>query len=134
MTANGTNRLARVRPKGQAALAAALAAAALGVGACGSGDEKTIPRSDAEALLATLAEIEQKVEEGDCSSALTDATQFVAQVNSLPRDVGVETKEALREGGQNLIKLGEDECQEQAPPVPDPDTGTTGAFNFEEDD
>jgi len=132
MSAGGANRLDPVRLKASTRLALALALAALGLAACGSGDEGTIPRSDAEALLATLGEIEQKVQTGECSSAQTDATQFVAQVDQLPKDVGMETKEMLRRAGRNLIELTQDPEQCSEPEVPD--TGATGAFGVEEDD
>ena len=133
MRARGANRLDLVRLQAHTRLAIALALAALGLAACGS-DDGNIPRGDAEALLATLGEIERKVQAGECSSAHTDATQFVGQVEQLPKEAGTETKEMLRQAGRNLIELTQDpeQCSEPDPEVPD--TGATGAFGVEEDD
>ena len=109
-------RLATVARSWRKGLAAGLAAAALGAAGCG--EEGTIPRDDAQALLEALNEVESKVEEGDCSSAETDATQLVGAVNQLPSDVGADVKELLRAAGENLVRLTRDDCE--------PETGATG--------
>jgi hypothetical protein len=116
-------------------LALALATLALGLGACGSGDEEgTIPQENSDALLAALAEVERNVESGDCTSATTDAQQFVGLVNDLPKEVGAGVKEDLRLAGENLVSKTQDsdQCQAADEPEPEPDTGATGEFGSED--
>jgi hypothetical protein len=117
-------RLAAVPTPGRRALSTALALAAAGLGACGS-EDGTIPPQDAEALLAQLEEVEAAVEDGNCTSAQTDVSQLTAEVNALPKEVGVETKDSLRRLSENLSELVNDpeQCDEQ--------TGATGE-TFEE--
>ena len=112
-----------------------LVLSALALGACGSGDDGTIPQGDADALLSTLDQIEQSVDAGDCSIATNVATQLVTQVNGLPKEVGEETKAALRDASNNLVALTQDptKCEEpDQEQTTTTETGATGASGFEE--
>jgi hypothetical protein len=128
MSPGSRNTLAAMPgPRRRLAATAAIAAAALGLAACGSEDDGTIPRDDAEAMLAFLSEVQSAVDAGACTSATTDASQFVEAVNQLPKDVGTETKEELRAAGENLVEMTQDETKCAEPDEdPPPDTGTTG--------
>ena len=130
MSPESANTLAPMPgPRRRLAATAALAAAVLGLAACGSSDDGTIPPDDAEAMLATLSSVQENVDNGECTSATTDATQFVETVNLLPKDVGAETKEELRAAGENLVEMTQDETKCAEPgedPVEDPDTGASG--------
>ena len=122
MSVSRRNRLAAVPSAGRQQAAVALVAACLALPACGSGDEATIPEENADQLLAQLDEIDQAVADADCSKARTDISQLTGAVNELPADVGVETKEALRQLTDNLAELTESQCEEPA----SGDTGETG--------
>ena len=124
MTLFSRTRLAAVPTPGRRVLPAALALAAIGLGACGS-EDGTIPAQEAEALLAQLEQVEAAVEDRRCTSAQTDVSQLTAEVNALPQEVGVETKDSLRRLAENLSELVNDpeQCLEQ--------TGATGE-TFEE--
>jgi hypothetical protein len=134
MSANPANRLAPMPgPKRRRAAATVLAVAALslGLGACGGSDEDVqIPPENADALLQTLSDIRAKVEAGDCTSATTDASQFIEGINALPKDVGADTKEELREAGENLQAMTQDpsECQDSddEEEAPEPEVGPSG--------
>jgi hypothetical protein len=117
--------LAALLRSGRIAPALALVGAIVGLSACGSGDDGTIPPDDAESLLTALEQVQQDVDNGDCSVAQTDATQFVGQVDALPKEVGVEVKNVLREAGENLRDMtgDPDQCKE-------PDTGPSGDTGF----
>ena len=121
----------------RSALAAGAAFAVLGLAACGSGsDDVTIPQDNADAMLAELEELEAAVEADDCTAAVTDATQFVATVNALPKEVGEEVKTELREAGQDLIAKAQDPSQcgdtgEQTTTT-ETETGATGEFGAED--
>jgi hypothetical protein len=123
MRLRAAHRLALpMSPTIRSALAAGAAATALGLGlgACGSDSDGTIPPDQADALLAALTQVQESVEARDCTAAQTDARQFVEQVNALPREVGEETKNTLREAGNNLVAQTQDpaKCEE-------PDDGQT---------
>jgi hypothetical protein len=113
----------------------ALAALSLGLAACGEDEEGTIPRENAEILLQHLSGVEESVDAGDCTAATTNATQFVAAVDALPKEVGAETKDSLRQAGENLQAMTQDpgKCEEPAEeePTTTTDEGATG-FSGEE--
>jgi hypothetical protein len=96
---------------------AALALA--GLAGCGGGDEEggTIPPENAESMLSQLDGVRSAIDEENCTTAKTDTSQFVEAVNGLPEETGVETKEKLRQAGENLDELIAEECE---------DTGVTG--------
>jgi hypothetical protein len=113
-------RLAAVLGTGPKALALALVAALVLAG-CGSGEDGTIPQSDAEEMLAQVDEIDQAVEEPDCTQAQTEIAQLRGQVDALPDTVGTETK-------GELFKLVERMEQQVTDPeqCEEPDTGASG--------
>ena len=125
MSVGAVTTLAAVLRSGRIAPALALVGAIVGLSACGSGDDGTIPPDDATSLLDSLEQIQQDVDNGDCSVAQTDATQFVGQVDALPKEVGIEVKNVLREAGQNLQEMtgDPDKCKEA-------DTGPSGETGF----
>lgn len=131
MTLHFGHRLAAMsKSKRRRATSAAFAAAMMGLAGCGgSGDEGTIPSQNADELLQQLSLVETNVADGNCTTATTEAQQFVLAVNALPKDVGAETKEGLRDAGENLVAMTQDpaECEEaEEDEVIEPDTGATG--------
>ena len=92
----------------------------VGVAACGSDEGGTIPKDAAGAMLEQLDQVEANVEDGECFLAGNDADQLEDQVNSLPKQVGVETKDDLRTLVTQLQSLINKQCNEA-------DTGATGA-------
>jgi hypothetical protein len=132
----GITTLAAMRgPYRSMPLAIALAMALAG---CGSDPEATIPQTSADTLIGHLDGVEQAVANGDCDLAEAQAAEFVTTVNELPAEVGVETKEALRQAGTNLAELTvepeqcepagtTDQTDTQPPPTETtaPDTTTT---------
>jgi hypothetical protein len=121
---SAVTRLAAVLRSGRIAPALALVGATIGLAACGSGDG-TIPPDDADQLLSALEDVQRDIDNGECSIAETDATQFVGLVDALPKEVGVEVKDVLRQGGESLQQMAADpeKCTE-------PDTGASGATGF----
>jgi hypothetical protein len=119
------------------ALAAGALVAALALAACGSDSgDVTIPQDNADAMLAALDELQQKVDAGDCTGAQTDATQFVAEVNGLPKEVGEEVKTQLRAAGEDLIAKTQDPSQcgdgGEETTTTETETGATGEFGAED--
>jgi hypothetical protein len=115
-------RLAAMPGQKRLAGALAVAATAVAISACGSGDNNpTIPSTNATELNAALNGVEEAVNQGKCARAQTEAENFVVAVNELPDTVGTTDKEALRSAGVNLEKLAQDKSQCK-PAVP---TGTT---------
>ncbi len=106
--------------RGTAALPALLAilAAVVALSACGS-DEigGQIPAQNAADLKASLSQVRDDIEAGDCDSASSGAQSFVDGVNALPAEATTELKDALRNAGDRLQALVSEEC---------PATGTTG--------
>jgi hypothetical protein len=80
---------------------------------CGS-DEigGEIPPSNAEGLNASLEAVRTAVESSppQCTTAESNADQFVAAVNELPATAGADLKEALQEAGSNLRVLVDEQC------------------------
>ena len=116
---------------GRNSTAILLVVSALGLAACGDSGDGTIPEGDAEALLATLTQIQSNVDDGDCTSARTDASQLVSQINLLPKEVGAETKGDLFEAANNLEDLIEDptkcaEPDEEQTTTTETETGASG--------
>jgi hypothetical protein len=104
----GTNRL-------RALLALLAAVAALS--GCGSDEiSGEIPPDNAARLNAALGGVSSAVASQNCEEALSQADQFVAEVNDLPIEAGEELKAELRSAGDHLSTLVSDEC---------PSTGTT---------
>ena len=127
-----TTRVLAVLRTGRIALALALAAGGLTLGACGEDDEGTIPPDDADALLQEVDNLQQNVDGGDCSLAAGTADRLFEQVRLLPKEVGQETKQDLFNLVTNLENLVDEQCAEASEPdTPTPDTGATGAQGSE---
>ena len=100
-------------PFGPRKTLAALTAAALALAAagCGSSDDKSIPPTSADQLLAQLDGVRDQVENGTCELAKSQAIQFKSSVDSLPSDVQADTKTDLNQLADNLIELADDPSQ-----------------------
>jgi hypothetical protein len=114
-------RLAGVLRPGPRSLAPVLAALALGVAACGSEVEKTIPPDNADAMLNLLEQVKASADAGNCQIAENGVTQLIDEVNALPAEVGPKTKDDLRRMVDSLGDLVQDPSQ-----CKEPDTGPTG--------
>ena len=80
---------------------------------CGSDEiSGEIPQANADELNASLDEVRTAVESSppQCTTAKSAADQFVADVNALPADAGSELKDALRDAGDNLRVLVDEQC------------------------
>jgi hypothetical protein len=94
---------------------------------CGSSDDGiTIPKQNADTMLSTLDQIKGSVESGACDQAVSAADALRRQINGLPKEVGKDAKDALREGAINLQTLASDQCSQPKQP-PAPPSGATGA-------
>jgi outer membrane biosynthesis protein TonB len=81
------------------------AAAALGLAACGSGDEADLlPGGTANEINANLDRVEQLADEGDCAGASEAAEAVSVQVEELG-GVDAKLKQALREGAARLNEV-----------------------------
>jgi hypothetical protein len=81
------------------------AAAALGLAACGSGeDADLLPGDTASEITSNLDQVEQLADEGDCAGAADAALAVSAQVEALG-GVDEKLKRALREGARRLNEV-----------------------------
>jgi outer membrane biosynthesis protein TonB len=85
-------------------IALALAAAALGLAACGSDDAELLPGDTANEINANLNRVEQLATEGDCVGAADAAAAVSSQVEALG-GVDAELKRALSEGAARLNEV-----------------------------
>ncbi len=94
-------------------IAVSLAAAALGLTACGGGsDAELLPGDTAKEISSNLDQVEQLADEGDCLGA-SDAAQAVSlQVEELG-GVDAQLKQALEEGAARLNEVVAG-CEEEA--------------------
>jgi hypothetical protein len=101
-----------------------LAAIAGGLAACGdsSNDAKLLPRSSASDLRSTLAQVQQKVSNGDCNGAQDQVSLLEQQIDSLDSSVDADLRAALVSGASRLQRLVASECAAATT-----ETGTTGA-------
>jgi hypothetical protein len=113
-------RLAAMPGNQYGALALVLVVSVVGLSGCGSSADKTIPPSDSQTLISELNAVQDAAASGDCATAQSKATAFVATVNNLPETAGTDVKDALRGAGQQLEQLAKDPSQCQV-------TGATGA-------
>ena len=111
-------------------------ALALGAGsafalvACGGGSDPSIPKANAQELLAELDEIQANYEVESCVVAASHAESLRAKVKALPDSVDSDVKTALENGSEQLIvKLGDPaECGQTTTTettVPSETTSTT---------
>lgn len=130
MRGGGPIRLARMLRPARTSLALVLCLGAGVLGACGSGDDGTIPPGDSETMQAQLNSIEAAVNNGNCEIAQNGVTQLDETVFDLPKEVGAQTKDDLRKLVDNLSELASDpsQCDEATTTTTTTtDTGTSGA-------
>ncbi|HEY1277528.1 MAG TPA: hypothetical protein VGF25_21655 [Thermoleophilaceae bacterium] len=99
-------------------LATAAAAVALLLSGCGSDEEgKGIPAQQATALMRQLQSVQNRIDNGSVDACRditggddpnTDAVQQV--IDSLPKDVDPDVKDALQESFDHLFTLTDDQC------------------------
>jgi hypothetical protein len=107
--------------------AAAALVAALALSACGSDDEPepSIPRENAEALVATLDEIRDNVDVGSCTIATGKVQELEGEIDELPSDVEDEVRDGLNRGAQHLLGLVDEQCDEEEPATTTEEEPTT---------
>ncbi len=131
MKPSGVHRLARVRGF-RATLGAMAATTCLFVlASCGSEDEEpTIPADQGDQILAHLDQLEERVNDGECTAAEATARSLQQAIQNLPAEVDGELRETLVRASGNLVSQTRDpdECQdaEEEPPE-EPVPGATGA-------
>jgi hypothetical protein len=105
-------------------LTCALAAA---VGGCGSGNDGTIPKQDADNLVSVLDGIESDLAAHDCALIPQHVSAFADQVNALPQEVDDEVEKGLIQGADQLIELSKEpgQCEDVS--------GVSGATSTEPD-
>ena len=108
----------------RSALSLLAAAAALGLGACGS-TEGGIPRADADTLREELSDVERFVERGDCDEVDGQVRQVRNAVAELPNSVDPALRENLNEGVARLESVVVTDCQEQADEEEEEEVTTT---------
>jgi len=138
MTQDAPITLARMLRPARTSLAILLCLGAGTLAACGSGEDGTIPQDNSDAMLATLDQVEHAVEDGNCEIAANGVSQLNEQVNTLPKEAGVEVKEDLRRLVDNLDQQVNDPNQCEEPDTskpdetePDTDIGTSGEQGVE---
>jgi uncharacterized membrane protein YgcG len=103
---NLTSRLAAMPwRRTNAAALGAVVALALAVAGCGSGDEKSIPPSSSEQLLAALEVVREQVRAGRCELAESEAVTFQSTVEEVSGQVDGETRDELNQLADNLVEL-----------------------------
>ena len=114
--------------KGRSTLAAALALvlSAAVLGACGDESSNELRSSDAASLRATLDEMEQRIDNQDCTGAGQQAAVLIDQVDSLSGDVSSKLQRALAASADRLETLVANQCT-SAPvaPTEEPSVGAT---------
>jgi hypothetical protein len=121
MTMRGPSRLASM--PGIRAISSALAVVACAgtLAACGGDDEGgPIPQDAGDQMIGQLDQIEELVDQGNCSEARAVAASFAESVDQLPAEVDGELREGLVRASGNLVDLTEN-TEQCTPP-----TGTTG--------
>lgn len=113
------------------ALLALLGFATASLPGCGDdGKNRTLlSQSSASKLQSSLNDVEQKVSEGDCDGARSQAVTLQQQVDGLPRRTDRKLRRALAASTNRLVSLVDGECRpatttETTPTVP-PTTTTT---------
>jgi hypothetical protein len=102
-----------------------LSLAAASLSACGDDSSGDLLSSErAAGLQETLDGVQQAANQGDCSTARSQAVELENRVQSLPRDTDSELQSALASGADRLQALIEDRC---TPEEPEPTTTTPPA-------
>lgn len=126
----GLSRLDSVGRRTASLLALALALAALGLSACGSGGADLLPGTTANEITANLDQVRELVGEGECTGAEAAASEVADQIDALG-NVDKRLKQALREGA-NRLSLVVEECVEAPEEETEPAVET--AIEPEEDE
>jgi hypothetical protein len=114
--ADVTTRLAAMPGTNRLAAFFALLAVLATLSGCGSDEiNGEIPPANAQELNAALDAVSAAIASRDCDSAVSQADQFVEEVNQLPADPSAELKPELQRAGDNLQTLVSDECPATSP-------------------
>jgi hypothetical protein len=85
--------------------------ACVSLAACGDdSNSKLLSRSSASELRSTLAQVEQDVQNGDCTSAQQRVSALDQQISSLDR-IDADLRDALVSGTSRLQRLVAENCQ-----------------------
>jgi hypothetical protein len=109
-------------------LLACATALVFAISGCGDEDEpeRTIPPDAAAGMIDRLDAIETSAEGGRCDSVELNVDSLLLAINNLPAEVGIETKDALRDATANAEELALERCN--------PGEGNTGEGGAEETD
>ena len=79
---------------------------------CGSSDEGTIPPGDADQLISLLDATQSDLQSGSCDLIAGHASEFAADVASLPDSVDQSVRDELSKAAKNLTALAKnpDQC------------------------
>lgn len=81
-------------------------------GCGGNGNNrKLLSHASASKLQSSLNDVEQRVNEGDCAGARSQASTLQQQVDGLPRRTNRKLRRALSAGTSRLVSLVDGECQ-----------------------
>ena len=107
--------------------------------ACGDSNSKLLSSSSASELRSTLAQVQQDVQNGDCTSAQERVGALNQQISSLNR-IDADLRDALVSGTSRLQQLVAEKCQAPATtgeattqPSGTTDTGGTTGSDTETD-
>jgi hypothetical protein len=114
------------------ALLALLGFATASLPGCGDNgnNPKLLSHASASKLQSSLDDVEQRVSEGDCVGARSQAVTLQQQVDGLPRRTNRKLRRALSAGASRLVSLVDGECRpatttETTPTVAPTTTETT---------
>jgi hypothetical protein len=103
-----------------------IAAAALPLAGCGSGDEGLLSSRQASRLSDALEDARRAVDDGRCGAAREAAQRGSDGAASLPERVDTELQRNLQDGFNHLVDRINAECAEEEPePEPTPDETET---------
>jgi hypothetical protein len=103
-TPGAFSRLGRMPRSPLSSLVVAIAAAALGLAACGEEDAELLPGGTAREITANLDAVQQLADEGDCLGAESAAQQVSEQIAAL-EGVDGRLKRALEDGADRLNEV-----------------------------
>jgi hypothetical protein len=115
------------------ASAAALVLAVV-FGGCGDGSSKDeLPSGTAGSLRSTLDDVQQRVNDRDCTGASQQAATFREKVDALPDRVDSKLRRALSSSADRLATLVSDQCTPEPAVTPEePPAGATSEGQVQE--
>src|SRR5688500_5846708 len=125
-------RASRRRRRRTIGAAAALALAACLASSCGEDSNSGLSQERAASLRSDLNRVEERVADGDCTSASQQAGEFRQAVASLPARVDRDLRDALERSATRLESPVSEQCEPAEPggeappqeaPPPDRDAG-----------